>query len=77
MLKDSLTFVCTDFAIGHLKRLTFPAGNKRFTICPEFQLEQASPHHNLNCIELDWDDIHDSPLLVSDSVNCRHFTNQF
>ncbi|GFY66738.1 hypothetical protein TNIN_155091 [Trichonephila inaurata madagascariensis] len=30
-------------ASGHLKSLTLSGGNKRFPICPEWQLEQASP----------------------------------
>ncbi|GFW99799.1 hypothetical protein TNCV_3420281 [Trichonephila clavipes] len=50
--------------------------NKRFSICPECQLEQASPQHILDCIELNWEDIHDSPLLVSDFVKIKHLTDQ-
>ncbi|GFU86778.1 hypothetical protein TNCV_477651 [Trichonephila clavipes] len=48
----------------YLKGLTFSGGNKRFLICPEFPLEPASPQHILDCLELDWEDIQDSPLLV-------------
>ncbi|GFY03673.1 hypothetical protein TNCV_3092991 [Trichonephila clavipes] len=33
-------------------------------ICPQYQLEQASPRYILDCFELDWEDIHNSSLLV-------------
>ncbi|GFT27170.1 hypothetical protein TNCV_40251 [Trichonephila clavipes] len=56
-----------------LKKFHFSGGNKWFLICPEYQLEQASPQHNLGCLGLNWDDIHDSPLLVTDFIKVRGF----
>ncbi|GFV94333.1 hypothetical protein TNCV_2267871 [Trichonephila clavipes] len=60
------------FTSGHLKSLTLEI-NKRFPICPEWQLEQASPQNILECIELDWKDIHDSSIPVSHFVNVKDF----
>ncbi|GFT02887.1 hypothetical protein TNCV_1846891 [Trichonephila clavipes] len=73
---DSQFNICLSrLASGHLKSPTYPAGNRMFSICPECQLEQASSQHFLDCHELDWEDIHDSPLLVSDFVKVKGFTN--
>ncbi|GFU55214.1 RNase H domain-containing protein [Trichonephila clavipes] len=60
----------------HLKRLTFSGGNKRFPICCECQLGQASPQHIFNCLELGWGVIHGSPLLVSDFVGHNRATQK-
>ncbi|GFX14463.1 hypothetical protein TNCV_1616461 [Trichonephila clavipes] len=37
-------------------------------------LRQVLPQHILDCLELDWKDIHDNPLLVSDFVKAQDFT---
>ncbi|GFT60479.1 hypothetical protein TNCV_1965921 [Trichonephila clavipes] len=39
------------------------------------RMEQASPQCILDCLELDWEDIRDSPLLVSDLVKVIDFTD--
>ncbi|GFU41638.1 uncharacterized protein TNCV_2793211 [Trichonephila clavipes] len=47
-----------------------------FPICPKFQLEQASQQHILNCPGLDWEDVHDCPLLlVSDFIKVNVFND--
>ncbi|XP_054713017.1 uncharacterized protein LOC129222530 [Uloborus diversus] len=60
-------------ASGHLKSLTFSGSAKRFPICPKCQQDQASPQHILSCLGLDWNDIFDSPLLVSDFIRVNGF----
>ncbi|GFY02451.1 transposable element Tc3 transposase [Trichonephila clavipes] len=59
-----------------IKSLTISGDNKRFPISPEYQLEQSSPQHILDCIGLDWTDIYYSSLLKGvflevNKQNCR------
>ncbi|GFY58569.1 hypothetical protein TNIN_123611 [Trichonephila inaurata madagascariensis] len=46
-----------------------------FAIGPKYQLEQASHQHILDCLELNREDIHDSPPLVSDFIKVKDFTD--
>ncbi|XP_071044562.1 uncharacterized protein [Parasteatoda tepidariorum] len=71
---DRQTNTCLSrLASGHLKSLTFSANQKIFPLCPKCQQNQASPEHILNCLGLDWNDIHSSPILVSDFLNVNGF----
>ncbi|XP_071034143.1 uncharacterized protein [Parasteatoda tepidariorum] len=71
---DRQTNTCLSrLASGHLKCLTFSANQKVFPLCPKCQQNQASPEHILNCLGLDWNDIHSSPILVSDFLNVNGF----
>ncbi|GBM08803.1 Nucleolar protein 10 [Araneus ventricosus] len=57
-------------AIGHLKCRTYSEGNK---ICPKCHQHQVSPKHILDCLELDWEEIYSSPLLVIDFIKVNRF----
>ncbi|GFV67905.1 hypothetical protein TNCV_926711 [Trichonephila clavipes] len=58
--------------LGENYPLHFDFSANRWCTCPP---EQASPQHILDCLELDWEDVHGSPLLVSDFVKVKSFTN--
>ncbi|GFT17624.1 hypothetical protein TNCV_2587361 [Trichonephila clavipes] len=58
-----------------LKKSHFFGGNSRFPIYPERQLEQASLQHILDCLGLDWEDTHGTPLLVLDFIAVKSFAD--
>lgn len=60
-------------ASGHLKCLSFSQGIKTYPLCPKCHQHQASAEHILSCLELQWEEIYTSPLLVYDFL----FVNGF
>ncbi|GFV57272.1 DUF4817 domain-containing protein [Trichonephila clavipes] len=58
-----------------MPEIIFKIGNRRLPICPECQLEKASLQHILDSLELDREDAHESPPLVSDFIKVKGFTN--
>ncbi|GFX58988.1 uncharacterized protein TNCV_4391251 [Trichonephila clavipes] len=51
---------------GHLKGMAFESGRKVFQTCSKSHLLPATPEHILDCLRLDLEDVHASPLLVLD-----------
>ncbi|GBN13765.1 hypothetical protein AVEN_163301-1 [Araneus ventricosus] len=49
---------------GHLKKLKFCRGDKKFNICTKCNMFEATPQHLLDCVALVYDDLHKRPDFV-------------
>ncbi|GFW14970.1 histone-lysine N-methyltransferase SETMAR [Trichonephila clavipes] len=65
------------FLSGHLRSLAFQGGHKTHPICPNCNIEQASPTHILVCMGLSYDDLLCLPMLVYDFLRVVKVPRRF